>query len=384
LCMGQTANPGMQENTRFNRRETASGHLYYGHLGFNGIGEQQYEGLIKVKLAHGSHFSVVVPEVLFLGTEAQQWIQPLAFHPNVIHFLPEGARCRLHVDISCGHTIAVDFSESALVGRLTDGAELYRCTLTGVDNLPAYATGSSKRTEDGRVWLQLFHHTTPEFKNAILTSGHFRLSRWNIQGTKRLINVGYVYFTPLDRIIFDSDLKCVAMAADGEITMLVDGVELPPIDSPVVRKLLKGKLLELQVYRESTANRTAVLPFWVDVAALGPQHIWRHAAGGQPVFYEIASPFIHRVGLPAGSELQFSGDHIPATDSLKRFDYAVIGDARILSGLAAPFDEEDTRHVLKIERPATPSNLFRFWHEHANTDLFGSKEIKLQEFESEP
>jgi hypothetical protein len=39
--------------------------------------------------------------------------------------------------------------------------------------------------------------------------------------------------------------------------------------------------------------------------------------------------------------------------------------------------------VLKIERPAPPSNLFRFWHEHANTDLFSSKEIKLQEFEGE-
>ena len=371
----------MRDNLRFNRRETASDHVYYEQFGFNGEGQEEHKGLVKVRLGHGHQFSVVVPEILFVGEDAQRWIQPLAFHPNLMHFFPDDSQCRVHVDISCGQTVAVDFAESKLLGHLADGSELYRCNITSVQNLPDYATGVSKRTDDGKLWLQLFHHTKPEFKNAILEGGHFRLSSWNIQGTKRLTNVGYVYFTPLDAIATNSDLRCIAMGADGKITMLVDGVEPPLMRSPGIEKLLKGNLLALDVYRESTTNRTATLPLWVDVAALAPQHVWRHAVPGTPVFYEIASPFIHRVGMPAGQQLHFEGDHIPATELLKRFDYIVIGDARILSGLAAPFDEEDTRHLLKIERQTESSNIFTFWREHANTDLFSSKEIEMQEFE---
>lgn len=371
----------MQENKRFNRRESGTDHHYFDQFGFRGMSDCHHEGLIKVKLAHGSAYSVAVPDVLLLGSEAQHWIQPLTFHPNLIHFLDADAECRLHVDISCGHTIAVRFRESDLVQRLDDGSELYRCTYSGPADMEMLATGRSRRTKDGRVWLELFHHTTPESKEAIVRSGHFRLSRWNVQGTKKLANVGYAYFTPLDQINVDADLKCIAMAADGNIRMLVDNVDPPPFMSSQIKRQLKGALLDLPVYRESTRNRTAVLPFWIDVAALAPQHIWRHSPLDQGVFYEIANPFVQRIGMPANAVLPFSNDEISATNSLKRFDYVVIGDARIVSGLAAPFDEEDTRHLLKLERAGSSSNLFRFWYEHANTDLFTTKPVELQEFE---
>jgi hypothetical protein len=172
------------------------------------------------------------------------------------------------------------------------------------------------------------------------------------------------------------------MAADGKMSMLVDGVNAPPFDSPEIRSQLKGSLLDIVVYRESTRNRTAVLTFRVDATALASQHMWRHSPPNQAVFFEIAGPFIQRVGMSPGNVLPFIEDTIPAPSSLKTFDYAVIGDARIKSGLAAPFDEENTRHLLKIERVPAPSNLFTFWREHATTDLFGSKDVALREFEN--
>ena len=124
-----------------------------------------------------------------------------------------------------------------------------------------------------------------------------------------------------------------------------------------------------------------MLTFWVDVAALGPQHIWRHSPPGNAVFYEIASPFIQRVGMARDGVVPFAGDSIAATSSLKRFAYVVIGDARRKSGLAAPFDEENTHDLLKIERVPARSNLFRFWDEHRNSDQFSGKTVELQEFE---
>jgi hypothetical protein len=373
---------GMEENRRFNRRESATDHQYCGKFGFNPLAEFRNEGLIKVKLAHGSSYSVVVPDALYVGAQWERWIQPLAFHANVIHFLEEDPRCRLYVDISCGQTVLLEFREADHVRRLDDGSQLYRCIFWGPEDLDTYATGRSKNTADGRLWHQLFHHTTPENKEAILASGHFRLSSWNIQGTKRLANVGFAYFTPLDEIRFDSDLKCIAMATDGKMSMLVDGVDAPLLDSAEIRRQLKRSLLDITVYRESTRNRTAVLTLWVEATALASQHMWRHSPPNQAVFFEIAAPFIQRVGMSPGNVLPFMEDTIPAPSSLKTFDYVVIGDARIKSGLAAPFDEENTRHLLKIERVAAPSNLFRFWRDHANTDLLGPKDVALRKFES--
>jgi hypothetical protein len=35
--------------------------------------------------------------------------------------------------------------------------------------------------------------------------------------------------------------------------------------------------------------------------------------------------------------------------SPKTLDYAVVGDGRTLAGLEAPYDEEETEHILKVE-----------------------------------
>ena len=65
----------------------------------------------------------------------------------------------------------------------------------------------------------------------------------------------------------------------------------------------------------------------------------------------------------------------------KRFDYIVVGDATTVEGLAAPYDEEDTRFLLKIERPSPGTNIFEFWFEHGNLDLYSGKTVETQELE---
>ena len=66
-----------------------------------------------------------------------------------------------------------------------------------------------------------------------------------------------------------------------------------------------------------------------------------------------------------------------ATASPKYFDYAVLGYAVTPEGLIAPFDEEDTRELFKIERC---DDLFAFWTSHSNLDLYTPKQVDLQVF----
>jgi hypothetical protein len=58
----------------------------------------------------------------------------------------------------------------------------------------------------------------------------------------------------------------------------------------------------------------------------------------------------------------------------------VIGDATTVAGLAAPYDEEDTTFLLKIERPLAGSNILDFWFLNSNQDLFTGKIVETQAF----
>ena len=65
----------------------------------------------------------------------------------------------------------------------------------------------------------------------------------------------------------------------------------------------------------------------------------------------------------------------------KHVEYVVIGDATSVYGLAAPYDEEDTTFILKLERPESGSNILDFWFKHSNRDLYSGKVIELQSFD---
>lgn len=371
-------------NGRYNRIETPAEHRYITDFGFRGVGNHQHSGFIKCKLGHGTGYSVVIPDLLFIADEGTAWLQPLAFGPNILtRVTSDDIRCELSVDVSCGHRVMVSFSTKAFIRSLPDGSELYRCTLRGPENLQDFATGHSQIGEDSIPRLTLFHHTRADAKNSISESGHFRLSRWNIQGTKKLTNVGYVYLTALHEIVRPEDLHNIAMASNGILHFIVDDFVPPQPMPPDWKSMFSDSILELPVYRESTTNRTATIELLVDSTCLAPQPLWRHSLPGEPVYYEICCPFIHRIGLPPDQLLHFSNGGIEGTTiKQKRFEYVVIGDCRSLNGLIAPFDEENTAEIVKLESIPSGSNLAEFWFRHGNTDLYSPKSPELQSFES--
>jgi len=68
--------------------------------------------------------------------------------------------------------------------------------------------------------------------------------------------------------------------------------------------------------------------------------------------------------------------------ALKTFDYVVVGDCSTLVGLTAAYDEEDTTHIMKLERVPQGRTLLDFWFEYANQDLYSGKQVELQAFQS--
>ncbi|MAX23843.1 MAG: hypothetical protein CMJ19_04990 [Phycisphaeraceae bacterium] len=370
-------------NKRFNRLESELDHFYCFNYGTEPPGDECKEGLVKCRLLHGMGCSLIVPDQIFLGADGSKWIQPLAFMANIIAKSSEDEIvCDLPVDISCGQTLRIRFYNHGLLANLDDGSQLYKCEIQGPSDLAEHATGDSCLGPEGVPYIRLYHHTTPVARDSIASSGHFRTSMWNIQGTrKKLVNVAYAYFTPLNQITCDNDLKMIAMATGGEIELRRDGFTPPEILLPDWRETFKDDVLVMPVYPCNPSKREATLELWVDSTVLALQHIYRHDEGG-PVYYEFPHPFIHRIGTEPGASVTFDDQgRIHRQPYLKAFEYGVVGDCTTLEGLAAPYDEEDTTDIMKVERMDAGMSILNFWFDHGNQDLFSKKQVDLQEFE---
>lgn len=369
-----------QFNLRFNRWERPTSHDYNSSFGTAKPGDHTHEGWIKSRLVHNDFGSVIVPDLLFISGGAQ-WIQPLAFHACHLIKSDEDISCRIFVDISGGQQVEVNFKSSGLVAKLDDGSEMFRCSITGPASLAEHATGSSEFRDGNRPYLTLYHHTDESAKNSILQGSSFRTSTWNIQGTKRLTNVGYVYLSPLDQIKYSQDLERIGMASNGQFHFLRDGVRPPQLMTRAWIRQHPSDVLEMTVYRASTSDRTHTIELLVDASALAPAHVYIHTDHRGVRFYEISNPWIHRIGLAPGDLLHFSDRMtIENGPSLRRFEYLIIGDATTLIGLSAPYDEEDTTQIFKLEKIEVSSNQLEFWFANGNRDLFSGKQVDLQEF----
>lgn len=381
---GLSKNKGhARRNRRFNRFECDRRHYYNDQRGKFPIGSTKATGLLKCRLAHGHNYSIIIPELIFLGERGDRWIQPLGFFANLISFWPEDAECSVPIDVSFGHVLKITFASSGHLSRLDDGSDLYRCQIQGPDVLSDLPTGRSRWSgNETAPDIELFHHTTNASKQAILQSKEFWLSQWNIQGTrKKLVNVGYVYFTALDRIVCNEDLTQIAMAHNGRLTLVVDGVEPPLVEDPKWRLRFADKILDLEVYRASTADRTATLRFWINSAWLAPQHILKHFPPNEAVFYEIPNPFTHRIGLAPGSTLKIRNEHeLEVPSNLKRLTYAVVGNCDTRNGLAAPYDEEETKHIVKFDTPEPGEELLGAWKRMANQERHSKLDPEMASF----
>jgi hypothetical protein len=360
----------VQLNQQFNRKEANGDHQYIEFFGGLGVGDHEYTGYIKCKLVHGwfTHKgiapSLIVPDIIFLDNDPLMWIQPLGFHPNLLLFMDDDIYCTIHVYTSCEHMLRIQFLAGGFVRSLPDGSELYRCKILGPKNLISYATGQAIFDTDNTPYIHLYHHTKAESAELIESGKWLKDSAWNIAGTKRLSNVGYVYLTPLDRISTEGDLRQIAMASSGRLPVVTDD---------------NRHIEYLDVYRKSSTDLTDTLRFLVDSSAIAPHHLYMHTDSS--TWYQVCSPFIHRIGATPGQGIRFQEKRIDRTGQVKQFDYVVVGDCTTVEGLHAPYEEEDTKYMLKIERPIK-GHILEFWRNNANKDHFHGKRLEMQRFES--
>lgn len=360
-----------KKNKHFNRIEYFDRHEYQRLFEERISGASEWDGFIKCKLLHAEGFSIIVPDQIYFQKERLFWIQPLFFSPNLIFFTDEDSICTIYVDISFGRILRIRFNSSDFIRRFDDKSELFQCKFLGPPDIREYSTGEAYLDENNTPFLKLFHHTVKDAVEGIKTSGHFRLSKWNIRGNKELTNVGFVYFTSLDKIKFKEDLVEIAMISEGGKFALT--LDQSPFGKP--------DTIMLDIYRDSTANRRYTLFNWVNSSYLAPQPIYRHALPGQPVFYAIVEPYIHRVGVKPDQVLEHHDNKIDdCNDSVTRFDYLILGNAGTIAGLEAPFDEENTKEIFKIADIGDSPNILDYWQENSNQDLFSDSSPELIEF----
>lgn len=370
---------GKQSRLRRRRREAKRIVVSAGLERFGGkeYSPSRQEGLIKCRLWHGLGKSIIVPDQLFFQRgENLVWYQPRTFFAPLLANTGEDAIVTLFADIG-EYALTLSFSTRTHIAPLEDGSHLYRCQVEGPARLPT-PDGTGRRRDD-RLLIDLFHHTSEDARAAILASGSLRSSAWNFQGTKKLVNVGYAYLTALPMIRNAFDLQRIAMSSDGALRLLTD--DAPDPDPLRWRHRVGRDISEIKVYRESTDNRRATLKFEVDVTALAPQYLYLHAPREKPAYYEVCNPMIQRIATKAHGSIPHDGTTLSVASSDRlSLDYIVVGDATTLDGLGAPYDEENTKLMMKLERIGAGSEIARFWFEHGNTDLYSDKIPKLQVF----
>lgn len=357
------------KNLRFNRIEKSGRSIYIDDFqGMRSFDDFEHEGVIKCKLVHNIGYSVVCPDQIYINAGGTtNWIQPLYFSGNLIAHFDEYGLCDLGVDISHGVCLRIRFKSTDTISWLNDGSILYKCAIKGPKHLYQYRTGTAK-IEGGIPYLKLYHHTTQKAKNDIEMGGEYWSSNWNIQGTKKSKNISYLYLTSLPKISNIDDLTQIAMSSQGKLAFRVDSNFTSTPD------------LVLNVYRESTNNRTYTLSHWVNSSYLAPQPCFRHMPPDGFGYHAIVSPFIQRIGVESNTIILINNGYLEPSNP-KVTGYAVIGEATKISGLEAPYDEENPEGKLMNEYINRPEEIIEFWIRNSNTNQTGNKTIEEVVFE---
>lgn len=348
---------------------------------------KETQGFVKVRLAHGRQGSIVVIDTIFAlrhSTSATwDYFLPSFYSPPFLAFsVPKeqahGSPHVLNVSVDIAEPrkrealrVDLSFGSKDRVKVYPDGAQLYSCIIKHGHCLRAYRSGKACRCGTD-FEVRVFHHTAATTRPKIIASGYLLGSPWNLQGTRKLTNVCYPYFTTIKKIRSENDLARIAMASEGKI--FLRGTSTFFGSDPTIA---------LDVYREDTRNRTATLPFWLPIGIIAPNHLLLHRPPGlQGAYYEVTLPEVVRVGLKPNAVLSIKKDCVlPSTESLRTFDYLVCGDASTEVGLAAPYDEENTSSVIHLER-LTEDDLFAFWQRNANSDQVSNRQPEWRMLDS--
>jgi len=328
------------------------------------------DGVIKVKLVHGRGKSFFLPDMVFVQSSvAWHWLQPQFFSPVVFAYDDGDAFASLRLDLSPEIQINVGIRKSNLIARLDDQSFLYHCQVSASTKIAEDFLGQCHQRSDGGFDVKLFHHTNERALAAIQDSGHLRGSSWNLQGSKRLANIEYIYFTNLLAIRNEEDLISIAMTDKARIFLRPDHSED------------LADAVEIKVYRATTNERQATIALHVPCEMLASQHIWLHDDRPRPAYYEIVGPRIFRAGITPGTVAPFADGRLLRTVDEKRFHYAVVGDALTHAGLLAPFDEELTQEILQIDSPPVGQDIFDTWIANANLPLYHPDTVEQAQFQ---
>ncbi|MBS1867975.1 MAG: hypothetical protein JSS69_18850 [Acidobacteria bacterium] len=320
---------------------------------------QLIEAIIKIKLVHGEGKSVLMPDMLFVSLDGQwRWIQSRFFSPPIIDFDGDDAFGTLRLDLHADVPAYVGIRKSDLITCLDDSSFLYRCQVDVTPAILERHAGMCRRRQDGGFDIRLFHHTNGNARESILKCRYFLGSTWNLQGSKRLQNIEYVYFTDIPTIRSEVDLIAIAMTQNAHILLRPDHSDA------------LADAVEVKVYRATTTGRGETISMYVPCEMLASQHTWLHRDLPSPAYYEIVCPNVFRVGLTPKCRLEFDSDTVLRTNNHKRFDYAVVGDASTYMGLLAPYDEETTQEILHTDNAPAGQDVFDIWLARANQPLY--------------
>ncbi len=144
------------------------------------------------------------------------------------------------------------------------------------------------------------------------------------------------------------------------------------------------EVLSLTVYRGNTLDRTLSLGFDVPCEIIAPAHLYFHPnVGLNGAYYEIVGSEILRVGVKPAATLRISGHEVDvARTNIKPFDYVVLGNAGTLDGLAAPYNEEETKEVAHLEKLDSATDFFKFWWDNQNTDQVADRTFEARKLQT--
>lgn len=372
-------------NTHLNRYESKTDHVYYqfDYSSCPYIDLQPIDARIKCRLVHMEGNSVVVPDFILLNDGG--WVQPLFFSvPLLAEFDEKPHSCEFCIDIQEGQTIKIRFHSNGFMKEFADKSHLYKCEIYGPPDIVKYTSGDYLEEND-QILLRLFHHTNDGGFDGIMKSSTFWSSRWNYRGSKECINYNFVYFTHIPEIKYDSDLVTVAMSKDGTLDYKIDS--FLPVSGPLnFREDYKDSIYTANVYRSTSTERDCRIDLDVAVETIDIKHLYWHHQGNSP-FYEICFPYIHRIKTLPKAVVVFNEEFtVESQAPIVNSEYAIIGDARSKEGLAAPFEEEDTSFIFKIE-DCKGKTIHEYWFAHSNQDLFTTKKVdvlKVQDVKDNP
>lgn len=314
-----------------------------------------------------------MPDVLFANGTRKKYFTPKFFQPNQIAFFGgDGTAdfCRLTVELIGQVDVEVVFFMHGLVRKCADHSFIYKCAFRELSgkSLSKEAQGDW-RYRSGKFEISVFHHTNRIGEAGIKSSGVIWSSAWNIQGTTKLNNVAYGYFTSLPRIENLHHLREVAMAEDGIAHFL-------PTNAPTDAQFAHG----LQVYRQNTSDRNHALRFWLDVETVAPSHLWLHRPKTMPAYFEVVLPRVLRVGVRPGQDIPFKGMTIKiGPEDCKNFGYVIVGNADTENGLFAPYREEETLSLAKVDEIPLGSEIIARWYARQNSHLYSDIDVELAE-----